>query len=374
MSSPKAIAPLLAPIVGMMPVVTFFIFNCFFSYSTALIAALAVFILYFIIGVVWLKIEPPYTFRVSIFPFFLLFGFFFIKPFDILYTEQVSVLFAIFLVIVFFIFTRIEGFFRAKILLKGDITQEFQMLKFDSDVYVSKMVLYIVSFYLLIVLMYQLFPSSYHTPTLDFIIYHLVIITLIVLHFIYEFIHWNYLKRQILNEEWLPIVNDKGSVFGKVALSVSRKSGDKYLHPVIRIALIHKGMLFLKERPPFPFSDDIHQLDYPFERYLRYQEALEEGIKETFIKSGVPADLPTTFIFRYAYKSINTNRLIYLYACNLRDEKYLSELNLGDGKWWTGKQIDENLGTGLFSTYFEKEYELLNTTVLMADRLINSAR
>jgi hypothetical protein len=361
MSSPKAIAPLLAPIVGMMPVVAFFVLNCFFSYCTALMAALVVCILYFLIGVIGLKTDPPYTFRVSIFSFLLLIGFSFVKPFNTLYGEQVSVLFAIFNVIVFFIFTRIEGFFRAKILLQDDVTQEFQMLKFDGDIYVSKIVLYIQSSYLLIVLLYQLLPSSYHTPTWDFVIYHLVIITLIVAYCIYEFVHWNHLKKQILNEEWLPIVNDKGAVYGKVALSVSCTEGDKYLHPVIRIALIHKGMLFL---------NDTHPLDYPFERYLRYQESLEEGIKETFIESGVPADLPTTFIFRYTYKSIDTNRLIYLYACNLKDEKQLSELKLNNGKWWTGKQIDENLGTGLFSTYFEKEYELLNTTVLMADRLM----
>ncbi|MCC8147007.1 MAG: hypothetical protein LIO93_11370 [Bacteroidales bacterium] len=84
------------------------------------------------------------------------------------------------------------------------------------------------------------------------------------------------------------------------------------------------------------------------------------------------ADLPSRFIFRYADKNIEVNRLIYLYACNITDDKLLDTLDLAGGKWWTGKQIDENLKTGLFSPVFEKEYDLLETTILMADRLMRN--
>jgi hypothetical protein len=176
-------------------------------------------------------------------------------------------------------------------------------------------------------------------------------------------VFWNLLKKHIFKEEWLPVVDESGTVHGKVALSVSQDE-NIYLHPIIRIALIHKGMLYLQQKPSF--MRKIRQLDYPFKRYLRFKETLEEGVKQTFLQNGGQEDLPAHFIFRYVYKE--TNRLVYLYACNLMDEQAVEQIHLGEGKWWTGKQIEENLGTGLFSPYFEKEYDLLNATVLMADR------
>jgi len=365
MNPQKAIAPLLNSIIGMIPIVVFFLFDCILPYQFALIAALISFIFYLIIGVVLLKTTPPYTLIVSVFPFVFLIGLSAVEPFQILYEKQASVVLSVFIIVSFFIFTRIQGFFRAKILLKEDMNREFRMLRFEKDIYISKLVIYTQVFNLLAISIYQVLPPNYHTPTLDLIIYHLIILTLIAFHYMYEFVHCHFLKKQFVTEEWLPVINNKGLVYGKVALSESLASGNKYLHPVIRIALIHKGMLFLKEKASF-FDTNVFQLDYPFERYLRYKEKLEDGLNETFITNGAPIDLPAHFI----YKGLESNRLIYFYACNLKDEKRVSELNLENGKWWTSKQIEDNMGTGLFSTHFEKEYELLNATVLMADKLM----
>lgn len=369
MISQKTIAPLLTPAMGMMPAIAFFLFNSFFPYNIALVAALIVYVLYFAIGGAWLKYETPFTILNSAISFFLFIAFSFLAPFNVLYLTKASVFFSFFLVLVFFVFIKIQGYFKMKILLNEDSSQEFKLLKFDSEIQLMKIVLYTQVAYLLVVLLYELLPSNYHEDSVDFIVYHAVVLIFIFFHLLYEIIHWNILRKKILNEEWLPIVDEKGGVHGRVALSVSQSAGDKYLHPVVRIALIHKGRLFLKERSSFPINES-HQLDYPFERYLRFEETLDEGVKEAFIEKGVTIDLPYRFIFHYVSKNRETNRLIYLYVCNILDENIINDFNIGEGKWWTGKQIDENLGTGLFSPYFEKEYELLNTTVLMADRLM----
>ncbi|MDR0866497.1 MAG: hypothetical protein LBO74_16425 [Candidatus Symbiothrix sp.] len=371
MNPQKTIVPLLTPILGMLPVAAFLISDCFFSYHTALMVALVTYTLYFLAGVIGLKYEPPYTLLVSTISFLILMGLSAIKPFNLLYITQSSIVLELILVPLFYLFIRIQGYFRAKIVQKDGLAQEFRLLKFDADLSVIKTAVFVLSTHLLIVLVYQLFPPEYHTPDWDRAIYYEILFLFILFHFIYEIVHWNCLKKQILDEEWLPIVNESGAVRGKVALSVSQTVADKYLHPVVRIVLIHKGMLFLKKKPDATDQGRWH-LDYPFERHLRFKETLDEGVKEAFVENGGSPDLPYSFIFRYVYKKANTNRLIYLYACNIPDEKIIDGMNLGEGKWWTGKQIDENLGTELFSTYFEKEYELLNTTVLMADRLMRN--
>jgi hypothetical protein len=354
----------MTPIIGMMPAVVFVFFDCFFSYPAALVAAVVVYIMYFLIGVVLLKQALSYIIRNSIRAFLLFVACSMIKPFSLLYAEHASVMLELGILLVFFIFLRIQGYFRTKLIReKGKVAQEFLLLEFDSDLNAMKLISYLVSFHLAIVLIYQLFPAADHTPALDRVLYYYLLFLFIILHYTYEFVHWSLIKRQIQNEEWLPIVDESGAVHGKVALSISI-TDDKYLHPEIRIVLIHKGKLFLKQK-----TSESGRLDYPFERYLRFQETLEEGIKQAFIRNGGTEDLPCHFIFRYIYKE--TNRLVYLYACNITDEKELDKLHLEDGKWWTTKQVDENLGTGLFSPYFEKEYEILSTTVLPADRLMN---
>ncbi|MDR0680402.1 MAG: hypothetical protein LBG15_00910 [Dysgonamonadaceae bacterium] len=372
MKPAKIAIPLLTPMTGMFPIIIFYIVNCFFSYYTALLAALIAYVLYSVIKIIGLKHELPYTFLVSAIAFTILIILSTIRPFDVLYPENVSIVLELILVLSFFIFTIIQEYFRVKILKKNSVAQEFRLLKFDSDSHVIKIAFAITLFHLLIVLTYLLFPDNYHTPALDLIIYHVILLLFIALHFTYEFIHWHLLKNQIMNEEWLPVVNDAGVVHGKIAMSISNTFEDKYLHPVIRIVLIHKGLLFLAARK-FSANESL-LLDYPFERHLRFNETLDEGVKEMFIENGVTTDLPYRFIFRYVYKNNKTHRLIYLYACNISDDKLPNDLHLGEGKWWTSKQIEENLKTGLFSTYFEKEYELLNTTVLMADRLMRNVK
>ncbi|MDR0413292.1 MAG: hypothetical protein LBH61_05795, partial [Dysgonamonadaceae bacterium] len=126
-------------------------------------------------------------------------------------------------------------------------------------------------------------------------------------------------KNRIRNEEWLPVVDATGKVYGKVALSMRDALEGKHLHPVIRIVLLHKGMLFLKART---FSaEEPPLLDYPFERHLRFKETLEEGVLETLLQNGGSPDLPSRFIFKYVCESNNANRLIYLFACNLPEDR-----------------------------------------------------
>ena len=174
--------------------------------------------------------------------------------------------------------------------------------------------------------------------------------------------------RKLTRDDWLPIVNEVGTVQGRTTLSISSSSGNKYLHPLVRIVLIHNGRLFLTKKD---YSDK--ELDYPFEALLKYKESLDEGVKRTFEENGGSSNLPYSYLFRYLHKSPKSNRLIYLYVSNVFDKNQIDQLRLKNGKWWTSKQIEENLGKNLFTDCFEQEYEFLKDTVLMADRFMRMA-
>ncbi|MDR0427913.1 MAG: hypothetical protein LBH12_04845 [Dysgonamonadaceae bacterium] len=360
---------LLMPIMGMMPLMVFFLFNSFSSYNVTLIITVISLLVSFPLKGCIFKQKINFTVYIATISIFLLVLFSLFSPFDYLYETKASVFLGIFLSITLFVFLRLKDYFKIRILQKDGIEEGLKILQLDTEFYVVKLALYIQGSYLLVTLFYQLLPDNYHSSFADFCIYHGIVLLFIFAHIIYEFSHWNFLKKRLSDEIWLPIVNESGAVKGKVALSVSLFSGNKYLHPVVRVALINKGKLFLQERKDH-FLNQVHQLDYPFERSLLFEETLDEGVKKAITKNGGSSELPYRFIFRYVYKDSETNRLIYLYACNILDDKLLDYLHLETGKWWLNKQIEENLNTGLFSPYFEKEYELLNTTVLMAERLM----
>jgi hypothetical protein len=368
MSSKEVIGSLLTPILGTIPVVVFLVLGFFFSYSVALLGSVVTSAVFFAAGSWMLRYSSSFSLYISVIAFLLLILFSFISPFSSLYESHFTLFFEIIVIFVFSFFIFIKNFFRGKILIKNEHIRDFQLIRFDADVYVIKIAVHVAIAHLMIVLVYLLLPSKYHSESLDKLIYFIILYVFITFHFIYEFVHLYLLRKKYLAEEWLPIVDEMGTVHGKVASSISKSSGNKYLHPVIRIALMHKGMLFLKEKSD-PDINNLKELDYPFEIYLKYKESLEEGVIRTFEENGGTKTLPSCYLFHYVFKDLKTSRLIYLYVSNIQHLND-SSVNLSNGKWWTRKQIEENLGKGFFSSCFEKEFELLKNTVLNADQLI----
>ena len=174
------------------------------------------------------------------------------------------------------------------------------------------------------------------------------------------------LDRRLKDEEWLPVVSEQGDVQGKVAKSVSQNLKNKFLHPLVRVALIHDGKLYLKERDNSRLLDP-GKLDYPFEKYMQYNHNLEEAIRNMIKKEVGAQELPVRFLLKYVFENENTKRLIFLYVSLIPTEDDFNALNLKGGKLWTTNQIEDNIGSSVFSECFELEFEYLKNTVLMFD-------
>ncbi len=58
------------------------------------------------------------------------------------------------------------------------------------------------------------------------------------------------LGKKLYREEWLPVVTEKGNVTGRVAKSITREMKNWFMHPVVRVVLLHDGKIYLKERDP----------------------------------------------------------------------------------------------------------------------------
>ena len=136
-----------------------------------------------------------------------------------------------------------------------------------------------------------------------------------------------------------------------------------FINPVIRIAFIHNGMLFLSKRKANCITES-NKIDLPLEIYLRFGEKIDEGIKR-LLHYPYPdgSTVHPRFGIKHLFKNEETNRLIYLHIAYIEDEKLLQSPFFQNGKLWTFQQIEHNLGKNFFSKCFEEEYLYLKESV-----------
>ncbi|WP_297675016.1 hypothetical protein [uncultured Bacteroides sp.] len=177
-----------------------------------------------------------------------------------------------------------------------------------------------------------------------------------------------YFNSMMKDTAFVPIVNTKGDVIGKCLATDAVNRKNKYINPVIRIAISHNGMLYLRPRPQH-YTLEGGRTDIPMECYLLYKETLEHGIvrlmKQTYPQIPIK-DLK--FNVRYHFENQTTNRLIYLFLIDIKDERLLHNKHTKDGKLWTFQQIKQNLGKNFFSSCFENEYEHLKEVIYTKEK------
>ena len=187
---------------------------------------------------------------------------------------------------------------------------------------------------------------------------------------VYEQIRLLMVRGRLKKEMWLPVLNDKGSVIGCIAYSVSRLLPKKYYHPIVRIALVHKGMLYLAKRNEYAYVS-ASMIDYPFYRYVLFRQSIEAAAQEAVegLKTLVGKIQPRLLI-RYTFENERVKHKVSLFVICIQDEQVIEQYKqVQDGKLWSIQQIEENLGKGIFSVYFEREFSYLKNTILLAENL-----
>ena len=124
--------------------------------------------------------------------------------------------------------------------------------------------------------------------------------------------------------EYVPIVNTKGDVIGKTPAVEAINYKNAYINPVIRIAISTHGMLFLCDRPSTAILDK-NKTDIPLECYLRFGESLSDGVNRLLTNAFPHAkeNIKPEFNIVYHFENEVTNRLIYLFIAEIKDDAIL---------------------------------------------------
>lgn len=227
--------------------------------------------------------------------------------------------------------------------------------------------------HLLLVLSFYLFDAAdmrFVSSTAMLVVCQVILLMIIIMETVRLYI----LDKKLYQEEWLPVVTERGEVTGKVAKSITKGLKNKFMHPVVRVALIYKGKIYLQPRDHDRLLNP-GKLDYPFEKYMQFNDKVDETLRNSFKKElGGDDNVPLRFLLKYTFENETTKRLIFLYVSAIEEEEIFNSLHLKGGKLWTSSQIEDNMGTEIFSECFELEYEYLKNTVLLAHQFLNSRK
>lgn len=248
-------------------------------------------------------------------------------------------------------------FFRQKNILQKALLNEF----YES----ATLIQYGFTIHVFIVVLYrQLFVDNHNLDISDIFIFAVIPIGMFLSVGIYQVYKINSLTSKLRKEEWLPIVTEKGEVTGKIAKSVSFGMKNKFLHPVVRVALVSGSKVYLQERA----MDDIlnpGKLDYPFEKYLLFSHEINLAARNSIRQMlGHYLDIPIKFLLKYVFENEETKRLIFLFVAQLDDEDMIRREGKMAGKFWTIKQLEDGFADEIFSECFELEFEYLKNMVL----------
>jgi isopentenyldiphosphate isomerase/intracellular septation protein A len=165
-------------------------------------------------------------------------------------------------------------------------------------------------------------------------------------------------------EEWLPMVDEQGRIIGKALRSYCH-NGSKILHPVVHLHLLDKEhSLFLQKRAANKLVQP-GKWDTAVGGHLAYGENIGESLKREAMEEIGLKDFEAIPALNYRWDSDIESELVYCFITFGGMPGALVSEEITDGRFWKIKEIEHNLGKGIFTPNFEHEFRLLKMAGLL---------
>jgi len=191
-------------------------------------------------------------------------------------------------------------------------------------------------------------------------VYVSVILFLIVCELLRVYI----IRSKLLREEWWPIVNPQGKIIGSIQHLTSLKDENKYMHPVVRILFIDKGMVLLKKNLAND-SESPDLWDTTISKHVKMGETIEICVEKTTAENFLLDNFKYMYLSNYTIDARNERQYAFLFVSCQQIEYNLNPTFSEQTKWWTQNQIEDNLSEGIFTENFMIEFDLLQRSGLL---------
>ena len=177
-------------------------------------------------------------------------------------------------------------------------------------------------------------------------------------YFLFEMYRQRRKNKKLINEEWVPLVDEQGKVIGQAPRSRVH-NGSKLLHPVVHLHVLNKnGAILLQKRP-------MHKLIQPGKwdtavgGHISIGETLEEALKKEAWEEIGLSDFSATLQQVYKWESEIETELVYLFTTHDFKNVGIQSDEVDELRFWTRKQLEHNLQKNIFTPNFEHEFHIL---------------
>ena len=173
------------------------------------------------------------------------------------------------------------------------------------------------------------------------------------------------IRAKLADEEWWPIVTEQGKIIGNIQHLTSLHDKQNFMHPIARVHLIDKCMLFLQKKS----TNDLYApnlWDTAISNHMLVGETIEQCIDRTFKSQYCLSGVKYVHLSNYTRKAARENQFAFLFVSGQLSAVDIKPCNNeAETKWWTLPQIEDNLESGIFSDNFKLEYDILKRSGLL---------
>jgi isopentenyldiphosphate isomerase len=159
-----------------------------------------------------------------------------------------------------------------------------------------------------------------------------------------------------MSDEWFPLVDEKGNM-----RSVCHNGKSMLLHPVVHLHVFNEaGELYLQKRP---MSKDVQpgKWDTSVGGHLGPGEDATTALcREAEEELGIKG-FGYRFLYTYIWESKVEREYVTTYSAIITGMPAINRDEIDEGRFWTVDEIRPNLGKGIFTPNFEREFEMLSS-------------
>jgi len=183
-------------------------------------------------------------------------------------------------------------------------------------------------------------------------------------YFLIELVRQKRKQKQLVNEEWVPLVDEQGKIVGQAPRSQVH-NGSKLLHPVVHLHVINHSKAILLQKRPLSKQIQPGKWDTSVGGHISAGETLEQALKkEAFEEIGL-AGFSAKLLKVYKWESEVEAELVYLFTTfDFKNVKIQSN-EVDEIRFWTKKQIENQLGKNVFTPNFEHEFGMLKEMIII---------
>ncbi|MFW5756144.1 MAG: NUDIX domain-containing protein [Tangfeifania sp.] len=183
-------------------------------------------------------------------------------------------------------------------------------------------------------------------------------------YFLFELFRQKRNQKKSAKEEWVPLVDEKGKVTGQAPRSKVH-DGSKLLHPVVHMHVLNvKKAILLQKRPETKLIQP-GKWDTAVGGHISAGETLEQALKKEAYEEIGLKDFSAKLHKIYKWESEIEAELVYLFTTYDFKNFGIQSDEVEEVKFWTRNQIEKQLGKGIFTPNFEKEFILLKNSGLI---------